>query len=186
MAIKGILYNPNETFNKSDDPKISVVIAVYNGEGYIKNAIISIENQNFKDIEIVFIDDFSSDNSIELIKELMKKDPRIVLYQNEENKGVLYTKTKGVLLSKGKYILLLDQDDFYLQKDAFSTLFEIMKEDNLDMLGFAVIFSYDSTFRLSNRFYGYTEMPIINQPNLSQMMFYYDNKGKPKRKDCAM
>ena len=97
----------------------------------------------------------------------MKKDPRIVLYQNEENKGALYNKTKGVLLSKGKYILLLDQDDYYLQKDAFSTLFEIMKEDNLDMLGFAVIFSYDSTFRLSNSFYGYTEMPVINQPNVS-------------------
>ena len=42
MALKGILFNPNETFNKSDDPKISVVITVHNGEGYIKNAIISI------------------------------------------------------------------------------------------------------------------------------------------------
>ena len=186
MVIKGILFNPNETFNKSNDPKISVVISVHNGEGYIKNAIISIQNQNFKDIEIVFIDDFSTDNSTQLIKELMKKDPRIVLYQNEQNKGALYTKTKGVLLSKGKYILLLDQDDFYLQKDAFSTLFEIMEEDNLDMLGFAVIFSYDSTLRLSNFFYGYTEMPVINQPNVSQMMFYYDNKGQPKRKGSAM
>ena len=67
-----VFYIIQETFNKSDDPKISVVIAVYNGEGYIKNAIISIENQNFKDIEIVFIVDFWTDNSTELIKELMK------------------------------------------------------------------------------------------------------------------
>lgn len=186
MAIKGILFSPNETYNKSNSPKISVVITVHNGEGYIKNAIISIENQNFKDIEIVFIDDGSTDNSTKLIKKFIEKDTRIVLYQNEGNKGALYSKTKGVLLSKGKYILILDQDDIYLQKDAFSTLYKIMKEDNLDMLGFAVIFSFDSTFGMSNYIYSYTEMPVIYQPNVSQMMFYYDNKGEPKRKVSAL
>ena len=182
MAIKGILYNPNETFYKSEDPKISIVITVHNGEGYIKNAVFSIQNQDFKDIEIVFIDDSSTDNSTKTIKELMEKDPRIQFYQNEENKGALYTKTKGVLLSKGKYILLLDQDDFYLQKDAFSTLYEIMKEDNLDILGFSSVFCHDTIFRSSNRIHIYTEMPVIYQPNVSQMFFYYDIKGKPKRK----
>ena len=52
----------------------------------------------------------------------MVKDPRVKLYQNEENKGMLYTKTRGVLFAKGKYVLLLDEDDIYAQKDAFSTL----------------------------------------------------------------
>ena len=52
----------------------------------------------------------------------MIKDPRIKLLQNEENRGMLYTKTKGVLNSKGKYVMLLDEDDIYAKKDAFSIL----------------------------------------------------------------
>ena len=60
----------------------------------MKTALLSIQNQNFKDIEIVMVDDGSKDNSIGLIKKLMRTDPRIVLYKNKENKGMLYTKTK--------------------------------------------------------------------------------------------
>ena len=58
--------------------------------------------------------DCSKDNSVNLIKELMVKDPRIKLYQNEENKGALYTKTRGVLNAKGKYVMALDEDDMYV------------------------------------------------------------------------
>ena len=110
MAMSGTLYNPNEVFNKSDNPKISIVVTVYNGEGYLKTALLSIQNQDFKDIEIIMIDDCSKDNSVNLIKKLMIKDPRIILYQNEENKGMLYTKTRGVLHAKGKYVMILDVD----------------------------------------------------------------------------
>ena len=123
MAINGTLYNPNEVFKKSENPKISIIITVYNGEGYLKTSLLSIQNQDFKDVEILMVDDCSKDNSVNLIKELMIKEHRIVLYQNEENKGMLYTKTKGVLLAKGKYVLILDMDDIYVQRDAFSTLY---------------------------------------------------------------
>ena len=60
-------------------PKISVVISVFNGEGYIKPIVRSIQNQDFLDLEIIMVDDFSKDNSILIIKELMKEDPRIIL-----------------------------------------------------------------------------------------------------------
>ena len=123
MVMNGTLYNPNEVFKESEDPKISIVITVYNGEGYLETTLLSIQNQDFKDIEIIMVDDCSKDNSVKLIKELMMKDPRVKLYQNEENKGMLYTKTRGVLHAKGKYVLLLDEDDIYAQKDAFSTLY---------------------------------------------------------------
>ena len=72
--------------------KISIVISVYNGKSYLKTALHSIQNQDFKDIEIIIIDDFSTDDSVSLIRELMKEDPRIVFLQNKENKGILYTK----------------------------------------------------------------------------------------------
>ena len=122
MTINGTLYNPKEVFKKIENPKISIVITVYNGEGYLKTSILSIQNQDFKDIEIIIVDDGSKDNSVNLIKELMIKDPRIKLYRNKENKGMLYTKTRGVLHSKGKYVMILDVDDIYAQRDAFSTL----------------------------------------------------------------
>jgi cellulose synthase/poly-beta-1,6-N-acetylglucosamine synthase-like glycosyltransferase len=94
MVMNGSLYDPKEIFKKSENPKISIVISVYNGEGYLEKALLSIENQDFKDIEIIMVDDCSKDNSVNLIKELMIKDPRIRLYQNEENKGALFTKIK--------------------------------------------------------------------------------------------
>ena len=132
MVINRTLYNPNEVFKKSENPKISIVISVYNGEGYLKEALLSIQNQDFKDIEVIMVDDCSKDNSVNLIKELMVKDPRIKLYQNDENKGALYTKARGVLNSKGKYVMTLDEDDLYVQRDAFSTLYSEAEENNLD------------------------------------------------------
>ena len=71
----------------------------------------------------------------------MKEDPRIVFLQNNENKRALYTKTKGILNSKGKYVLTLDVDDLYLSKDPFSTLYKEAEKNNLDIRGFSILIS---------------------------------------------
>ena len=170
MVMNGTLYNPNEVFQKSENPKISIVISVYNGEPYLKTALLSIENQDFKDIEIIMVDDCSKDNSINLIKELMMKDPRIRFYQNEENKGILYTKTRGVLYAKGKYVMTLDEDDIYVQRDAFSTLYSEAEENNLDLLGFS---SYGTSIHLKKGSYlhRYIKTGIIYQPNIPNRMY---------------
>ena len=106
----------NKIYYPSKNPKISIVISVYNGEAYLKTTILSIQNQDLKDLEIVIVDDCSMDDSVALIRELMKNEPRIVLNQNLENKGALYTKTKGVLLARGKYVMILDEDDILYYK----------------------------------------------------------------------
>ena len=126
----------NKIYYPSKNPKISIVITVYNGEAFLKSALLSIQNQDFKDIEIVMVDDCSQDNSVNLIKELMKTEPRIVLYKNKENKGALYTKSKGVMHSRGKYVMILDEDDIYSQKDTFTSLYVEAEKNNLDILGF--------------------------------------------------
>ena len=123
MTLKGTSINQNNIFYKSTNPKISIVLGTFNAEFCLKNALLSIQNQDFDDIEIVIVDDYSKDNTIKLIKEFMEKDKRIKFYQNKENKGTLYTKTKGILHSRGKYVMILDQDDMYTQKDVFSTLY---------------------------------------------------------------
>ena len=71
----------------SENPKISVIIPVYNRENYISNAVRSCQNQKMKDIEIIIIDDLSTDNSVKVIKELRKEDPRIQLITNKKRKG---------------------------------------------------------------------------------------------------
>ena len=165
----------NKIYYTSKNPKISIVITLYNGEAFLNTALLSIQNQDLKDIEIVMIDDCSKDNSVNLIKELMKTEPRIVLYQNKENKGMLYTKSKGILLSKGKYIMVMDVDDIYVQRDAFRTLYVEAEKNNLDILGFVftsskrTITRKRSTFRDSKR--------IIYQPELSNLTYSYDSEG---------
>ena len=180
LAVNGTLINPNIVFYKSDNPKISIVIPMFNAEGYIKNAITSIENQDFTDIEIIIIDDYSQDNSVDLVKDLMKRDQRIYLYQNEETKGTLYSKTKGVLYSKGKYVLVSDQDDLYVQTDAFSTMYYALEKDNLDILNFGALYADTINLRKNVALSSYINTPVIYQPYVSKRMFI-NNNGKVRR-----
>ena len=96
---------------------------MHNSYKTIKSAIRSIQNQNMIDIEILIINDFSLDNSFNIIKEIMKKDERIKLINNNKNMGILYSRCIGVLNSKGKYLLNLDQDDMFLDINLFKELY---------------------------------------------------------------
>lgn len=168
----GILITDKQFFKKTDTPKISIVITVYNGELFIRQSVRSIQNQNFTDVEIIIVDDSSKDNSVPVIKGLMKEDPRIILLTNKENKGMLYSRARGILNSKGKYILILDVDDMYSDKNCFSLLYEEAKKNDLDILGFSSIIS---TLNITNKkdrlIYRYFSTPILYQPNISSMMY---------------
>ena len=152
---------------KTKTPKISIVISIFNGECYIEPAIRSIQNQNFLDLEIIIVDDFSQDNSIQVIKGLMKDDPRILLLTNKKNKGTLYTKTKGVLYAKGKYVMTLDHDDLYSSKYAFSLLYDEAEKNNLDLLGFSSLnTSIDIKILNKDQYHNYFQTPIIFKPSI--------------------
>ena len=79
LIFSGTKIDINRVYYASNNPKISIIISVFNGEAFLRTALLSIQNQDFKDIEIIMIDDGSQDNSVNLIKELMKTEPRIVL-----------------------------------------------------------------------------------------------------------
>ena len=160
------LLNPDETFNKYDNPKISIIIPVYNGEKTIEKSLLSIYNQNFKEIETIIIDDFSNDKSAEIINKLMKKFPSISLYQNQNNKGLLYSKLTGILKAKGKYILFLYQNDFFTKKDAFSILYEEVEKNNLDILGFSSLLNEGKYIHHFNEI-----------ENISQIMYNITTEG---------
>lgn len=95
---------------KSDNPLVSVLITTYNSEKYIKDALESILNQTYSNLEIVIIDDASIDNTLEIIQSF--KDKRIKLFVNEKNLGVSENMNKGIKLSHGKYLAVMDSDDW--------------------------------------------------------------------------
>ena len=85
------------------------------------------------------VDDGSIYNCIGIIKELMEEDKRIKLISNGINRGTLYTKTKGTLNAKGKYIMTLVHDNLYANKRVFDELYRKAEQYNLDLLGFSTI-----------------------------------------------
>src|SRR6185436_14540438 len=90
-------------------PQVSVLMSVYNGEKYLKEAMESILNQSFSDFEFLIFNDCSTDTSREII--LSFNDPRIVFMDNENNIGLTKSLNKGISLAKGKYIARMDADD---------------------------------------------------------------------------
>lgn len=91
--------------------KISIIMPVYNLEKYIRKSIESILNQNLKEIELIIINDGSSDNTGEICKEYLKKDKRIKLIEIK-NSGQAFARNKGLEIAKGEYIGFVDGDDF--------------------------------------------------------------------------
>ena len=117
-------------------PDISVVIPIYNSENFIRRAILSIQNQNFKNFEIIIINDHSTDNSFKIINKLSYFDKRIKVINNTKHMGQFYSRFIGSIASKGKYIFPLDSDDMYLINDTFDEVHIELEKNKPDILLF--------------------------------------------------
>ena len=113
------------------NPLVSIIVPVYNAEKYIQQCIRSILNQSYSDLEIILVDDGSSDSSASLCQELAKKDARIQYYY-QPNSGVTSARKKGVELSSGEYVTFVDADDT-IEKDFLEVLVDKITE-GLDMV----------------------------------------------------
>ena len=117
-------------------PKISIIIPVYNEEKYIKNVLKSIQLQTIKEIEIIFIDDKSTDKSVQKILEYKKKDKRIRLIKNQKNRGILYNRIYGGLQAKGDYVAFIDADDLYANHQILEMSYQACIQNELDLVEF--------------------------------------------------
>lgn len=115
------------------NPLVSVVMPVYNGEKYLREAIESILNQTFKNFEFIIINDGSTDKSLEIIENYQNIDERIQLI-SRENKGLITSLNEGIQKSKGKYIARMDADDVSLT-ERFEKQVELMEECEVDICG---------------------------------------------------
>lgn len=101
-------------------PKISVIIPVYNVEKYLAECLTSVVNQTFKDIEIICVNDGSTDNSPKILEEFAQKDSRIKII-NQENQGMSCARNAGLAVATGEYITFVDSDD-YISTDLYADM----------------------------------------------------------------
>ena len=95
-------------------PGVSVIIPMYNSQRYIQSCVMSVLNQTFRDFEIICVDDCSTDDTVKIVTELAKKDPRVKLVRHMKNSGAAsQPRNTGIRMSRGKYIGFLDSDDMY-------------------------------------------------------------------------
>ena len=165
-------------FKIKSNTKISIISPIYNRERFIYRFLTSIQFQDFTEIEIILIDDSSIDNSVKIIEDYKKKDERIILIKNKNNKGTFMARNIGVLYAKGKYIILPDPDDILL-KGIISFCYNNAEKYNYEIIRFT---TYDGNEKLgyakyvqklgnkpvyypllsTNIFYGYGELEMID------------------------
>ncbi len=112
-------------------PKVSVIIPVYNRKKYLKRCLDSVINQTLKNIEIICIDDGSTDQSLEILNEYRKKDGRIIII-NQKNQGAGLARNSGLKIAKGEYIGFVDSDD-WIDLNFYETLFKEAKKQDADL-----------------------------------------------------
>ena len=118
-----IIHNP--------DIKVSVIMPIYNAGEYLHRAISDVLGQSLREIELICIDDGSTDNSLKIIKEFQEQDERVRIV-TENNAGPSIARNKGIVRARGEYIIFLDADDFY-EPSLLANLYETATRDSLDI-----------------------------------------------------
>lgn len=113
--------------------KISVIVPVYNTGRYLERCLNSIMAQSFQEIEIIIINDCSTDDSLEIIKKYINDDKRAILINKEKNEGVSSARNTGIKIATGKYVQYIDGDD-WVEKDFLKNMYEFAEKENLDIV----------------------------------------------------
>lgn len=133
---------------------VSIITPVYNGESWILECIKSVQNQTYKNWEMLIVDDFSTDKTREVVRETLI-DQRIRLYSNSENKGVSFSRNIAISNAKGRYIAFLDADDVWLPQKLEKQL-SFMKDNN-----FSFTFTGYKMFTNKNKIISEIKVPSI-------------------------
>lgn len=126
---------------------ISIIINVYNGEKYIKKCLDSVLNQTYKNIEVVIVNDQSTDKTLDIIKSY--KDKRIKIINNKKNIGLSLSRNIGIDNSNGKYLYFVDIDDF-IELDTIEYLYKLIKKYKTKISTCGVLDIYDYNYKYKN------------------------------------
>lgn len=153
-------------------PKISLLVPVYNVDKYIPKALDSVFNQNFNGIEIICIDDCSTDNSLEVLKDYKEKAKsqsnisEFKIIELKENRSQGYARNLGLSEATGDYVMYLDPDDWY-EAGAFEKAYNQIVKNNNDFVSFDYYTCYDSDHtRKVEHARSKPFKKVINSPNI--------------------
>ena len=172
------------------NPYISVCIAALNMKHYIQQNLLSIINQSFQDFEIIVVNDFSKDETEDIIKKLQKSDNRIKLVNHKKNLGVYHSRIEAILNARGEYIILMDPDDMFLNPNLFHEINKYNLHKNLDIIEFSVyqqkegekkIFLPDNPYE--THYHSFSK-EVISQPELSNLLFYIPGTKEYSKTIC--
>ena len=150
--------------------KVSVIIPVFNVEKYLKECIESISNQSLEDIEIICIDDGSTDNSLNILNDYADDDCRFKIIL-QDNLGPGAARNKGISIAEGKYIYFMDSDDI-LELNALEKLYNLSEDKKTDFIFFKLINFDDETGQKTNRYY--YDMPYLKK-SVGDSVFNYND-----------
>ena len=173
-----LFFTKNGFINKSKSqkniPKVSIFLPIYNKNQFLIRSIRSIQNQTLKDVEIIAVNDGSTDRTLHDLKKLAKKDLRIKIVNNDRNHGLLYSRAMGILNCTGEYVMNLDPDDRLEGDDNLEVLYKTSKASDLDLLRYLIkiIPLNDYQIEESNNF---------NKNQFNMLDFFITNKFVKKK-----
>ena len=126
--------NINSNITPFNIPKVTVFLPIYNKAEYLPRSISSIQNQTLKEVEIVAINDCSTDDTLKVLKKLAKNDSRIKIINNDRNHGLLYSRAMGIINSTGEYVINLDPDDQFEGIHNLEILYKLAKNEGADII----------------------------------------------------
>ena len=136
LILFSIIIFEKDIINNYKMPNISIFLPIFNKHFFLKRSIGNIQNQSLKNLEIIAINDWSTDNSLKILKNLAKKDKRIKILNNDRNHGLLYSRAMGILNCTGEYVLNLDPDDMFSNMYNLEMLYTMAKKNNTDLIIF--------------------------------------------------
>ena len=140
------------------DKLISVIVPCYNIDKYIEKCIKSIENQTYKNIEIIAVDDCSTDNTMTILKKLAETYANLSVYQNDANRGAAYSRNFALKKAKGEFVGFVDSDD-YITEDYYEKLLQIAEKENADIVATDIEIVYEDN----------AQMPILSKACLGKV-----------------
>jgi glycosyltransferase involved in cell wall biosynthesis len=167
-----------EAMKRAMEDLISVIIPVYNIEGYIEHCLSSVVNQTYENLEIIIVDGSTSDDSSRICKSFAEKDSRIV-YIRQNKKGVVDARKTGVINAKGKYITFVDGDD-YAEKCLVEKLYQYMLQYDVDFVHSDYMID-GKNINLVKQYHYYTENDLTFSARadiLKNYVFEWDNKNE--------
>ena len=137
LCKEGKLINSKKINVNTSEPLISIIIPVYNQKNEIIKTIRSIQNQSIRNIEIIIVDDLSTENATDIYNNLLKEDPRIRIFYHLKHMGLFKTRLNGFLYSRGKYILNFDAGDLFKDNLVLEDMYNLVIKYKLDSVRFS-------------------------------------------------